>query len=325
MNIKSFFGQLNVPAQCKKYGVSLWQCPSFLFLIMGLVIICSTLIAYALGNRFIDDPSVVALLVLLLTVVLFIVAYTITRGFERLAEANRLKSEFVKIVSHQLRSPITNLNWAIDILMTRDMSDNKEKQAEYYRILKENSNRMIGLVRDLLTVSRLEEGSLKARKENVSLEPIIKNLISRYEPFTVASNVTITLEVHENVPQVVVDARQIEIVIENLIDNAVRYTKGGGEIKIILEKKDKNLYFEIKDGGVGIPKQDQKFIFQKFFRSENAMRQQPQGSGLGLFISKSIIEKFGGKIGFVSQENMGSTFWFTLPITLLEKENFLKK
>ena len=152
------------------------------------------------------------------------------------------------------------------------------------------------------------------KREKISIEPIIKKLISRFKPFVLASNIEIKFEAGENLPQVFTDAHQIEIVIENLFDNAIRYAKGGGEIKIKLEQRDKTLYFEIKDTGVGIPKDDQKFIFQKFFRSENAIRQQTQGSGLGLFIAKSIIERFHGQIGFESEENKGSTFWFTLPI-----------
>jgi len=314
MGAKNIFSQLNIFGQCRRYGLPLWQCPSFLFLIMGIVIIGSALVAYFLGTYFIGDPAIVALIVLMLTAVLFIVAFAITHSFERLAEANRMKSEFVKIVSHQLRSPITNLSWAIDVLMSGELAKLEEKQAEYYKILRENISRMTELVRDLLTVSRIEEGSLMTKKEKISLEPVIKSLISRFEPFVAASNITIEFETDESLPQVSIDAHQIEIVIENLLDNAVRYINERGEIKIRLERRNETLYFEIKDSGVGIPEDDQKFIFQKFFRSENAIRQQTQGSGLGLFIAKSIIEKFGGQIGFESEENKGSKFWFTLPI-----------
>ena len=314
MSIKNILSQLNIPAQCHHYGLSLWQCPSFLFLIMGTVIISSSLVAYGLGTHFIKDPEIVALIVLLLTTILFIVSFVITRSFERLAEANRMKSEFIKIVSHQLRSPITNLNWAIDILISKKLEDIKEKQSEYFKIIKENSVRMIGLVKDLLIVSRIEEGSLASRIQKISIEATARNLISKFEPFTTASNIKIKFEAAPNLPQVLIDAHQIEIVIENLLDNAIRYAKGGGEINIKLEQRNKNLYFEIKDGGIGIPQDDQKFIFQKFFRSENAVRQQTQGSGLGLFIAKSIIERFNGEIDFKSEESKGSTFWFTLPI-----------
>src|SRR4030042_4439930 len=117
MNLKKILAQFNILGQCRQYGGSLWQCPQFLFLIMGLVIIAATLAVYTIGTRYIEDSGIVALVVLLVTVVLFIIAFIITRSFERLAEASRMKSEFVSIVSHQLRSPLSTLLWAIDILI----------------------------------------------------------------------------------------------------------------------------------------------------------------------------------------------------------------
>ena len=102
--------------------------------------------------------------------------------------------------------------------------------------------------------------------------------------------------------------------IENFLDNATRYIKDSGKVEILLEKRGQNLYFEIKDNGVGIPQEDQKYILQKFFRSENVMRHQTQGSGLGLYISKAIVRRLGGKVGFRSKEGEGTTFYFTLPM-----------
>jgi len=314
MKFKEVLSQLNIPVQCKKYGLSLWQCPQFLFLIMGLAIICSSLATYAIGSKYIEDPLLVALIVLMLSAILFIIAVIITRSFERLAEANRMKSEFVSIVSHQLRSPISNLKWVIELLMSGRISKVTPKQLEYFRILKENSGRMEELVSDLLIVSRIEQGKLPPKKEWISLKNLIEKLIREIEVFAKASNVKIEFNPEKNLPQIFTDPSQLKLVIENLLDNAVRYIKGKGKVKIKLEKRGKNLYFEIKDNGVGIPKTDQKYIFQKFFRSGNIMRQQTEGSGLGLYIARSIINKAGGEIGFSSQEDKGSTFWFTLPI-----------
>ena len=315
MKFKEIFSQLNIIAQCKKYGLSLWQCPQFLFFIMGIFIICSTLATYTVGIRYTEDPQVVALMVILATVVLFIISVIITRSFERLAEANRMKSEFVSVVSHQLRSPLSNLRWAIELLMSGRLGKIEEKQLEYFKILKENSNRMKELVSDLLIVSRIETASLPIKIEKCSLEDIIRHLIKEFEPLAKASNVKITFKPQKKIPKVSVDISQIKLVIENLLDNAIRYIGETGEVEIDLVKQDKNLHFKIKDSGVGIPKDDQKYIFQKFFRSENIMKNQTQGTGLGLYIARAIIEKLGGKIGFKSQVGAGSTFWFTLPIT----------
>ena len=315
MNFKGIWAQLNIVAQCRKYGLSVWQCPQFLFLIMGLVITISTLTAYAIGTRYIEEPRMVALIVLLTTAILFIIAVIITDSFERLAEANRMKSEFVSIVSHQLRSPLSNLRWALELLMSGKIGKIEEKQLEYFTILKENSNRMKELIEDLLIVSRIETAKLLIKKMEFSLEDLVKELIKELTPFALASNVEIKFLNKEDLPKVFADPSQIRLVIENLLDNAIRYIKGIGVVEIKIESQEKNIYFEIKDNGVGIPKEEQKYIFQKFFRSENALRYQTQGSGLGLYISKAIIEKSEGKIGFKSQKGIGSTFWFTLPLT----------
>jgi signal transduction histidine kinase len=314
MEPKNILNQLNIPAQCRKYNLPLWQCPQLLFLIMGLIIIASILIIYAIGTRYIEEPELVALMILLITLILFIIATIITRSFERLAEASRMKTEFVSIVSHQLRSPLSNLKWAIELLMSGRLGEIEEKQTEYFKILKENSGRMEELVSDLLIVSRLETATLPLKKKEVSLEDLINKLISGLQPFVKASNAEIEFKSEEGLPKILADSSQVRLVVENLLDNAVRYIKDNGKVKVSLEKRGHNLYFKIEDNGVGIPLKDQKFIFQKFFRSENALKYQTQGSGLGLYISKTIIKRSGGKIGFKSQEGVGSTFWFTLPI-----------
>ena len=314
MNFKGILSQLNIVAQCRKYGLSLWQCPQFLFLVMGLVITVSTLTAYAIGARYVEDPRMVALIVLLTAAILFIVAVIITNSFERLAEANRMKLEFVSIVSHQLRSPLSNLKWATELLMSGKLGKTEEKQTEYFKILKENSDRMGELIKDLLIVSRIETAKLPIKKVEFSLEDLVKELIKEFRPFAQASNVEIEFQAKRNLPKIFADPSQIRLVIENLSDNAIRYIDGKGVVKIKVERQEKNLYLEIRDTGVGIPEEEQKYIFQKFFRSENVLKYQTQGSGLGLYISRAIIEKSGGKIGFKSEENKGSTFWFTLPL-----------
>jgi len=314
MDLRDIFNQLNIIGQCKKYGLSLWQCPQFLFLVMGMIIIGSTLITYAVGTNYIEEPELVALVALLVALVLFIISAIITRSFESLAEASRMKSEFINIVSHQLRSPLSNLRWTIELLMSGRLGKIEKEQTEYFRILKENSGRMGELVSDLLIVSRLETATLPLKKEETSLEDLINKLIAGFQPFVKASNVKIEFKSQKDLPKISTDPSQATLVVENLLDNATRYVKDSGKVKILLEKRGQSLYFEIEDNGVGIPRGDQKYIFQKFFRSENIMRYQTQGSGLGLYISRAIIGKLGGKIGFKSKEGEGSTFYFTLPI-----------
>lgn len=314
MKPKRILSQFNVILQCKKYGLSLWQCPQFLFLIMGLIIIISTLLFYLIGTRYIEDPGQVALITIIIATVLLIIATIINQSFERLAEASRLKSEFISIVSHQLRSPLSNLKWVVELLLSGKIDSVSLDQLEYLKILRENSQRMMDLVSDLLTVSRIEGGKIPLKKVEVSPVALTKEVISGFESFAKASNVQIKFEPEDNLPKILSDPFQLKQVLENLIDNAIRYIKDKGKVEIKLQRKGKRIYFEVKDNGVGIAREEQKYIFQKFFRSESVLKYQTQGSGLGLYISKSIVKRLGGKIGFKSEKGKGSTFWFTLPI-----------
>lgn len=313
MNLKNISDQFDVTGECKKYGLSIWQCPQFLFFVMGAIIISVlSVVNYLIINNYISSPEVVALVALIVTAISFIVSFAIMKGFETLAQANRMKSEFVSIVSHQLRAPLSNLKWAIEFLMS-EKNESKEKQKEYFEILNENSSRMQELISDLLVVSRVENTNFLSKPDIFSLEEMTREIIKRFDAFAKSSNILITLDVQEKVPNAFANTSNIKLVVENLLDNAIRYIKRNGEVKIKICKKEKKVVFEIMDSGVGVPKEDQKFIFQKFFRAKNVLKYQTQGSGLGLYICKNIIDKSGGKIGFNSKENEGSKFWFTVP------------
>jgi|AntAceMinimDraft_18_1070375.scaffolds.fasta_scaffold02087_5 signal transduction histidine kinase len=311
---KKFF-QLNIFSQCKKYRIPLWQCPQFLFVVMSLVIMFSSITFYAIGEHYVTDPRIVAFAVLAVSMVLFIIAFIITHSFENLAEANRMKTEFVNIVSHQLRTPLTNLRWATQALLSEDFNvSEKEQNIEYFDIIKENSARMENLIDDLLTITRLREGRADNKKSKVSLMTITKEVISERESAAKISNIQLELKPSKGLPDVFVSHPLIKIVIENLINNAINYSKGGGNIFIELKVLGKQVRFQIEDRGIGIPIEDQKRIFQKFFRARNAIRAEVYGTGLGLFIIKLILDRMNGKVWFVSKKDKGSTFYFTLPI-----------
>ncbi|MEA3293063.1 MAG: HAMP domain-containing sensor histidine kinase [Patescibacteria group bacterium] len=325
MNLKKISFHLNIFARCRKYRIPIYECPQFIFFIMGMVIIATSLITYSLGVRYIVNPDIVAIIVLLLAIVLFIISYIAYQSFEKLFEVNRMKSEFIGIVSHQLRAPLTNLSWGIETLISGEQSKCSKKQKEYLVILKENSLRMKNLISDLLTVSRIEIADIPFFRKKVFLPRIINKVILDFNPSIKASNINVEFRYDKPFPKISTDTSQISRVLSNLLDNTIRYISSVESIvsgksklkkvKIFLNKRKRDVYFEIKDNGMGIPKNDQKYIFQKFFRSSNVLKHQTQGSGLGLYIAKAIIEKAGGKIGFKSKEKKGTTFWFTLPKT----------
>lgn len=310
----SILTQLNISNQCRKYGLSLWQCPQFLFVVMGIIIIFTSIFSYLLGARYIANVETVIFIVLSAAVVLFIISYIITRSFERLAEASRMKSEFINIVSHQLRSPLTNIKWTFEILTSKDLKVSTGKIEEYMENVKENIARMVELIDDLLIVSKIEQGSIPMRKKEFFLENLIKDLVERYKVFAEASHIELVYYSQEKIPQVFTDPSLIKLVVENLIDNAIRYTKGPGKVELRLVERNRKILFSIKDTGVGIPWKEQEYIFQKFFRAENALKERTRGSGLGLYVCKSIIDNLGGRIWFKSEENKGTTFYFVLPI-----------
>ncbi len=314
MDKQSILSKINPLASCKRYGVSFWQCPQSLFLIMGLIIVGAIIAAYLVGTQRIGDPSLVSLFVLLVGAVLLVLNFVITNSFERMAEASRMKTEFINIVSHQLRAPLTNIIFSLDFLFSDKLEQVSQNQAEYLVIIKENSKRMSSLIDKLLTVSRMEKGSFPMNKKLVSLEVITSKLLEKFKPMIEASNIEVRLKAPSILPKVLADPLWLEQVVENLLDNAIRYSKGGGRVELKIEQKKSKLYFEIKDSGVGIPKIEQKHIFSRFFRSKNALKKQTQGSGLGLHISKRIVELLGGKISFRSKEHKGATFWFSLPV-----------
>ncbi len=304
---------LNPVSSCKKYGVSLWQCPQFLFVVMGIIIICAIVITYFLAVLRIGNPAIVSLLVLGVGAFLLIMNFVITNSFEKMAEASKLKSEFIHIVSHQLRAPLTNIRFSLDFLTSPKTIQTKEQQEEYYDILKENSTRMGDLIDNLLTVAKIESGSFPLSKMEISLENIAQKLIQKFKFFALASNIKLMFFTADHSLKVLGDPLWVEQVMENLLDNAIKYTKGGGEVIVKIYKRGDKVFYEVADNGVGVPKNDQKFIFEKFFRSGNSFKKQTGGTGLGLHIAKKIIEKTGGKIGFSSKENKGSIFWFSLP------------
>ena len=310
---ESIIQRINPLYPCRKYGVGIWQCPQFLFLVMGVIIIGAIVAAWFVASAKISDPAIVTLIVLIVAATSLILSFIITSSFERLAEVSRMKTEFIGIVSHQLRAPLTNLRFSLDLLLSENTEQVKIDPKEYFAILQENTKRMGVLIDNLLTISKLESGKLPLDKKLVSLGEAVNNLVVKAKSFAAASQIRIITNFQPDLGKVSADPFWLDQIITNLLDNAVRYSKGGGQIDINIQRKGKKILLAIKDQGVGIPKEEQKFIFEKFFRSANALQRQTDGSGLGLYIVKKFIELLGGKIWFSSMVDKGTTFYFTLP------------
>lgn len=314
-------GRLNIFKECESANLLWWQCPPLLFLIMGVLTISSMILTSVIASRYFEEPELPTILGVTFVAVLFLViGNLIIAGFNRIAEANRMKTEFIWIASHQLRTPLSIFRWTLD-LMKRNLlkqierRESDEETETFLYTLKNSTERMMRMVNTLLDVSRIEVGTIAWAREEFSLEDVTKKEIENFHSFGNASNVKIIFEVPEAFPKVVADRMRTAAIMGSLLDNAIRYTNEGNDVIIRIEKEgDANLRWSVVDRGMGIPAKQQKFVFTKFFRADNAKAKRTIGSGIGLFIAKSVVEIMGGKIGFESEEDKGSKFWFTLPI-----------
>lgn len=298
----------------KQYGVSIWQCPGFLFFVMGIVNIASIFATYFVAQKY-TEPETVILIVMGVSAFIFVISQIITGTFAKLAETNKMKTEFLSVVSHQLLTPLSSEKWLLNMLIGQKIGPVNPEQKEYLELLKSNSDKAIKLINDLLNISRIEEERMMFDKKPFNISEAIKEVFSEQTPTAHAAKISLQLtDETDGKIMAIGDEEKVKIVIENFIGNAIKYTKENGQIVVILRKEDDNIKLSVADNGVGIPENEKSLIFQKFFRSGNAKRYQTMGSGIGLYISKYMIEKLGGKIGFESEEEKGSVFWFTLPI-----------
>jgi len=226
-------------------------------------------------------------------------------------------SDAVSIIAHHLKNPIAIIKGYIESLLSGDCGDINPEQKEYLNDALTNVKEMRKTINDLIDISRIEEGGYKLNFKPVSLEEIIFQVLSDFFHWAKASNCKIVFKKQKKLPQVLADPQKIKYVIENIISNAIKYNLYHGviEVSVALKQTKKEILFSCKDNGIGIPEEDSKKVFTKFYRSEKALEVDPSGSGLGLYVNKAVIELSGGKIWFSKNKNgKGMTFYFSLPI-----------
>lgn len=247
------------------------------------------------------------------------VAIENARLYEEIQAANNAKSEFVSLVAHELRVPMTSIKGYTDLMNSGMAGPLSDMQKEFLTVIKRNLERMSSLIRDLSDINRIESGRMKFEFQDFDLQPVIEDVVGSLRERFEARNQTLTVEMAGKLPLVHADPTRIAQVIANLVSNANKYTPDGGQIVVRVEQGEGVTAVSVQDNGIGISAEDQAQLFTQFFRSEDQKVRDQQGWGLGLSIVRKMVEAQNGEIQFESALGKGSTFTFTIPLANIEE------
>ena len=230
----------------------------------------------------------------------------------RLVELDRLKSDFLSTVSHELRTPLTSIRSFSEILLRYDVDD-VEKRRKFVSIIHDEAERLTRMINDLLDLSRIEAGRLEMSPLELSLEPVFARAVDATQPLCAEKGISVISSVEVALPPVFADADRLHQVLTNLLANSVKFSPDGGAIKLRGIVKDRYALISVEDAGPGIPPDRLEQIFERFHQVRDTQKSQPLGTGLGLTISREIVEKMGGNIWAESELGSGAIFYFTVP------------
>ena len=233
--------------------------------------------------------------------------------FEHTKVLDRLKSDFVAVVSHEIRTPLTSVKGALELLSDTRYFQNNDQQNKLLSIAHANAERLLLLINDILDFSKLESASLPMTMERQSLEPVVQQAVQNLRMQLEERRIKLEMALPGDLPDAMLDAHRITQVVTNLLSNAIKFSPPGGEVRIDVSVTEGVLRLSMRDRGDGIEAKDLPKLFKKFQQIDSGSTRKVGGTGLGLVISKGIIEQHGGRIGVESTPGEGSTFWFTLP------------
>ena len=236
----------------------------------------------------------------------------------RLRHLDASKDEFMSIASHQLRTPLTSIKGYISMILDGDLGKVSTAQQKVLKEAFESSERMVSLISDFLNVSRLQTGKFVIDHVETDLDELVLNEVENLKQAAKSRKLSLRLKrPKEKLPKLYIDEMKVRQVVMNFIDNALYYTVEKGLVTVDLSQRNGYVEVRVTDTGIGVPAAEQEQLFTKFFRATNAHRRRPDGTGVGLFLAKKVIDGHGGEIIFESKENKGSTFGFRLPIDKL--------
>lgn len=247
-------------------------------------------------------------------------------------EVDRAKTEFVSLASHQLRTPLSSINWYSEMLLDEDAGKITKEQKKYLREIYRGNKRMVELVDALLNVSRLEMGTFSVEPAPMNAVAAAKSALADFKQAIKKKKIVLKESYGKDIPQMMADPKLMRIIFQNLLSNAVKYTQERGIISFTVEALKKGqsaggkkmsremLLIKVADTGYGIPKEQHNKIFTKMFRADNVRERDPEGTGLGLYLVKSIAEHVNGSVWFESEEEKGATFYLVLPLEGMQKK-----
>jgi signal transduction histidine kinase/DNA-binding response OmpR family regulator len=233
--------------------------------------------------------------------------------FEHTKVLDRLKSDFVAVVSHEIRTPLTSVKGALELLSDARYFQNNDQQNKLLSIAHANAERLLLLINDILDFSKLESASLPMTIERQPLEPVVQQAVQNLRMLLEERRIKLDMTLPGDLPDAMLDAHRITQVVTNLLSNAIKFSPPGGDVRIEVSVTEGVLRLSMRDRGDGIEAKDLPKLFKKFQQIDSGSTRKVGGTGLGLVISKGIIEQHGGRIGVESTPGEGSTFWFTLP------------
>lgn len=249
-------------------------------------------------------------------------AIEVFRNITQEKEIDKIKSEFVFLASHQLRTPLSTINWYVEMLLSGDAGPINDDQKKYLQEVYAGNHRMVEMVNDLLNVSRLDLGTLPVQLVPINISDLIIETEKEAAGTIEDNQLTINKTINKDLLEIYSDTKMMRMLLQNLITNAIKYTPPKGTISISVEPQNKKEFIiTVADTGYGIPEAAKTKIFTKLYRAENVMEKEITGTGLGLYMVKAIVEQFGGKIWFESTENVGTKFFVTFPYkpTIIKK------